>query len=123
MDLKGEADMYERSYPQEATKFSIQAYERPKSLKALRQTHVSFSGSPRKHPYDSKKVILIADPFSTSTFYYEFSMDDISYVEELPNLVNLDGDAITMVRIWIKKMSIALRCSPFIVEDIAAFKE
>ena len=115
--------MDERSYPQEAKNFSIQAYKRPKDLKVLRQTHVPFSGSPRKHPYDSKKVILIADPFSTSTFYYEFSVDDVSYVEELPNLTNLDGDTITMVRVWIKKMSIALRCSPFIVEDIAAFKD
>ena len=115
--------MHERSYPQEAKKFPIQAYERPKNLKVLREAHVPFSGSPRKHPYDSKKVILIVDPYSTSTFYYEFSMDDISYVEELPNLVTLDGDAINMVRIWIKKMSIAVRCSPFIVEDIGAFKE
>lgn len=115
--------MDERNYPEEAKKFSIQAYKRPNDLKVLRQTHVTFSGSPRKHPYDSKKVILIADPFSTSTFYYEFRVDDISYVEELPNLVNLDGDTITMARIWVKKMSIALRCAPFIVEDIDAFKQ
>ncbi len=114
--------MHERSYPEEAKKFSIQAYQRPSNLKVLRETHVPFSGSPRKHPYDAQKVILIADPYSTSTFYYEFNMNDISYVEELPNLVNLDGDAITMVRIWIKKMSIAVRCSPFIVEDIGVLK-
>lgn len=105
------------SYPQEALKFQIQVYKKPKDLHVLRKTHVSFSGSPRKHPYNSNKVILIADPFSTNNLYYEFSKDDISYVEELPNLVNPDGSTIAVVRVWVKKLSVAIRCSPFIVED------
>ncbi len=104
-------------YPQESAKFQIQAYKKPKDIHLLRKTHVSFSGSPQKHPYDSEKVILIADPFSSNTLYYEFNKDDISYVEELPNIVNLDGETITMVRVWVKKMSVGIRCSPFIVED------
>ena len=104
-------------YPQEALKFQIQAYKKPKDLNILTKTHVSFSGSPRKHPYDSDRVILIADPFSTNNLYYEFNKDDVSYVEELPNLVNLDGDTIAIVRIWVKKLSVGIRCSPFIVED------
>ena len=106
-------------YPQEAVKFQIQAYEKPRDRHVLEKTHVSFSGSPRKHPYDSNKVILIADPFSTNNLYYEFNKNDISYVEELPNLVNLDGNTIAVVRVWVKKLSIAIRCSPFIVEDTA----
>jgi len=83
----------------------------------LKNTHVPFSGSPKKHPYDSDRVILVADPFSTNTLFYEFNKDDISYLEELPNLVNLEGETITMVRVWVKKMSMGIRCSPFIVED------
>ena len=105
------------SYPQEALKFQIQAYKKPKELHVLRKTHVSFSGSPRKHPYDPNKVILIVDPFSTNNLYFEFNKDDVSYVEELPNLVDLDGNAIAVVRIWVKKLSVAIRCTPFIVED------
>lgn len=105
------------SYPQKALKFQIQAYKKPKDPHVLRKTHVSFSGSPQKHPYDSNKVILIADPFSTNNLYYEFNKDDISYVDELPNLVNIDGSAIAVVRVWVKKLSVAIRCSPFIVED------
>ena len=105
------------SLPQETLKFQIQAYKKPKDLHVLRKTHVSFSGSPQKHPYDSDKVILIADPFSTNNLYYEFKKDDISYVEDLPNLVDLDGSTIAVVRIWVKKLSVAVRCSPFIVED------
>ena len=79
-----------------------------------------FSGAPLKHPYDSQKVILVIDPYSTNTFYYEFLADDISYVEELPSLVNEDGKTITMVRLWVKKMSVGLRCTPFIVQDISS---
>ena len=105
------------SYPQEALTFQIQAYKKPKELHVLRNTHVSFSGSPRKHPYDPKKVILIADPFSTNNLYFEFSKDDISYVEELPNLVDVDGSAIAVVRVWVKKLSVGVRCTPFIVAD------
>ena len=105
------------SFPQEALKFQIQTYKKPKDPHALRKSHVSFAGSPRQHPYDSNKVILIADPFSTNNLYYEFGKDDISYVEELPNLVDLDGNTIAVVRVWVKKLSVAVRCSPFIVED------
>ena len=105
---------------QEIKKLEIQAYAKPKDNKALRHTHVPFSGNPRKHPYDSDRVILIADPYSTNTFYYEFLADDISYVEDLPNVVNENGKTITMVRLWVKKMSVGIRCAPFIVQDIAS---
>ena len=78
---------------------------------------MAFSGSPQKHPYDPQKAILVADPFSTGTFYFEFKKEDITYVEELPNLVNQEGEAIPMTRIWVKKMSVGVRCTPFLVED------
>ena len=57
---------------------------------------------------------------SIHNFFYEFFKGDIAYVEELPSIVNLDGETVSMVRVWIKKMSIGMRCSPFIVEDTAA---
>ena len=102
---------------QEAEKHELQPYTKPKDVKNLKETHVSFSGSPRKHPHDKERVILLADPYSTNTFYYEFKIKDISFVEELPNIVNMDQQAVTMARIWIKKKSIGIRCAPFIVED------
>jgi len=109
--------MATESYPQEAENFQIQAYKKPKDIRLMRKTHISFSGSPRKHPYDSEQVILVADPFSTNNLFYEFNKEDISYVEELSNLVNQDGETIPMARIWVKKRSVGIRCSPFIVED------
>jgi len=105
------------SVPLKAAKLEIQAYKKPKNSKALSKTHVAFTGSPQIHRYDRDKIILVADPFSTNTFYFEFHKGDISYAEELPNLVNVEGEIITMVRIWVKKRSIAIQCTPFLVED------
>jgi len=98
-------------------KFEIQTYAKPKNLD--RHTHIPFSGSPRKHPIEKEKILLIADPFTTSTFYYEFKIEDIGFAEELSNMTNIDGDAVPMARIWVKKQSVAVRCTPFIVDDIS----
>jgi len=106
------------NFPLKAKKFEIQAYKKPSNIKNLHKSFVSFSGSPQKHPYDSEKVILVADPFSSNTYYYEFKADDISYVEELPNIATIADEIITMVRIWVKKKSIGVRCAPFIIDDI-----
>ena len=108
------------NFLQEAEKFELQAYNIPKDLKNLRKTHAPYSGSPQKHPYDSEKFILISDPFSDNTVYFEFMIKDISYVQDLPSLVNLEGEAITMVRVWVKKMSVGILCSPFVVADTDA---
>jgi inorganic pyrophosphatase len=105
------------SYLQSAEKFEIQTYKRPKDIRLLKKGHVSFTGTPQKHPYDSQKVVIVADPCSTENYYYEFNKDDIAFVEELPNVVDIEGQTFTMVRAWVKKMSIGVRCSPFIVED------
>lgn len=105
---------------QEAKKFEIQPYKKPKNIKLLKEDNVPFSGSPHKHPYDSAKVVLIADPYSNNTFYYEFKTEDITFVEELPNMVNEDGETINMARVWIKKKRVGIRCTPFVVEDISS---
>ena len=109
--------MQNTNYPQESAKLEIQTYKRPKDIKALRETHVAFAGSPQRHPYDSDKVILIADPYSTNTHYYEFNKDDLSFLEELPSIVNTEGETVNVVRIWVKKMSVAVCCTPFMVAD------
>lgn len=107
------------NFPQKVEKFEIQAYKKkPADLTELKRTHVPFTGSPLRHPDDPDKVILVADPYSSNTFYYEFRNTDISYIEELPSIVNLDNETISISRIWVKKKSVGVRCSPFLVEDI-----
>lgn len=106
-----------KNFPQEVKKFEIETYKRPRNSKELRKSHVPFSGSPSKHPYDPGKVILVPDPYSSSPFYYEFKSTDIEFVEKLPNIVDLDGETIKMARLWLKKRSVGMLCTPFSVED------
>jgi len=105
------------NFPQAVIRFEIQVYQRPSDEKRLRDTHIAFSGAPQKHPASPQKIILVVDPYSDNTFYYEFNTQDISYVEELANLVTMDGEVIPMARIWVKKKSIAIRSTPFVVEN------
>jgi inorganic pyrophosphatase len=103
-------------FPDFKKKFEIQTYRNIKDLD--RTTHTPFSGSPKKHPYDKTRVILVADPFTDNTFYYEFRGQDITCADELSSLTNIEGKSIPMVRIWVKKQSIAIQCTPFIVDTI-----
>ncbi|OGQ87767.1 MAG: inorganic pyrophosphatase Ppa [Deltaproteobacteria bacterium RIFOXYD12_FULL_56_24] len=105
------------NFPQAVISFEIQVYQRPSDENHLRDTHIAFSGSPQKHPANPQKVILVVDPYSDNTFYYEFDSEDISYVEEQANIVTMDGEVIPMARIWVKKKSIAIRSTPFVVEN------
>jgi hypothetical protein len=105
------------NFPQAVIQFAIQVYQRPKNEKRLRDSHVTFAGAPQQHPYNPEKIILVVDPYSTNTFYYEFFTQDISYVEELANIVNMDGEVIPMARLWVRKNSIAIRSTPFVVAD------
>jgi inorganic pyrophosphatase len=109
--------MSDGTTPENSGEFEIQTYKRPQNIKELINTHVPFSGAPQWHPYEPGKVILVPDPFSTHTFYYEFDAEHISYVEELPSLVNIEGESISIVRIWVEKGRMGLRCSPFVVES------
>ncbi len=104
------------NFPELKNKFEIQTSPGHKNID--KADYIPFSGSPRKHPHDSARVILIADPFTDNTFYYEFKIKEIGFVEELPSLTNLRGESVSMVRIWVKKHTIALRCTPFIVDSM-----
>jgi len=101
---------------EKARRFEIDTYKIPRDF---RISHVSFTGMPEKHPHDNEKLILITDPFSTSVSYYEFHVDDIKGVEELPHLVTADGKSAKMCRLWVKKGCIGIRSTPFVVEDTA----
>lgn len=106
-----------KNFPQEVKKFEIETSKRPKNLKELKRTHVPFTGSPLQHPYDPQKVVLVPDPYGSSPFYYEFKSNDITFVEKLPSIVNIEGKSIAMVRFWVKKMSLGMLCTPFLVEE------
>ncbi len=97
-------------------KFEIQTYSRPRDVD--KHNHVPFSGSPKKHPHAQNRIILITDPFTYNTIYYEFRVDDIAFAEELPNITNIEGDSVPMARLWIKRQCMAIQCTPFIVDTL-----
>ncbi len=56
-------------------------------------------------------------PLQPQRVLYEFKIEDIDFVEQLPSLVNMEEDVIPIMRIWVKKQSVGLRCTPFMVAD------
>ncbi|MDM8516047.1 inorganic pyrophosphatase Ppa [Desulfobacterales bacterium HSG16] len=104
--------------PQEAKKLEVEINKRTGNINELKVNHIPFTGSPRKHPHESGKIILVTDPYSFHNHYYEFRKKDISYAEELPSMASMNGDVIPIFRIWVRKKSIAIQCTPFIVENI-----
>ena len=98
---------------QKAEKFEIEKYEAPKDIRSLSKTHVPYTGSPQKHPLDTDRIILLPDPYNPKSPYLEFSKNDVTHVEKLANIVNLEGTAVTMARIGVTKGSIAVQCTPF----------
>jgi inorganic pyrophosphatase len=98
---------------QKAEKFEIEKYSTPKDIRTLSKTHSPYSGSPQKHPMDTEKIILIPDPYNEKSPYLEFSKGDVTHVEKLANIVNLSGETVSMARIWVKKGSVAIQCTPF----------
>ncbi len=111
-----------RNFPEAVKEFAIQAYQKPEDEQDLRLTHVSFSGTPQKHPCDPDKVILVIDPYSSNVSYFEFLTRDISFVEELNNVVDSAGRVIPFMRLWVKRNSIGIRSTPFVVADTRQFR-
>lgn len=107
------------TFLQEAKRLEIQPYKKKANVEELKRNSIPFIGSPLKHPVDKSKVILIVDPYNQTTFYYEFKAEDITFVEDFPTIVNLEGENITMAKLWIRKGGMGVRCSPFIVAEIA----
>lgn len=101
-------------FMEKVERFDLVPYEKKQRLV---NTHVPFAGTPKKHPSDDGRVLLLPDPLSSVVTYYEFSTGDIEYVERLPNLVSLSGENCVMVRVWVKKGAVALRSTCFVVAD------
>lgn len=82
----------------------------------INKFYTPFEGSPKKHPTDEKILVLIADPFSRRSRFYEFSIESIGTIEEIGTVSSERGENAYMIRIWIKKGMTALKTEPFIVE-------
>jgi hypothetical protein len=83
---------------------------------------LSFSGAPRKHPYDNEKILLIQDPFDgTDSVFYEFKLKDLVEVEDEPRITTPGGEILRIVKLYVRKGSYGLRYQPFEVNDEITF--
>jgi inorganic pyrophosphatase len=103
-----------RKYLDTAPLFEIAKYDKHPEYQ---QDCISFVGAPRKHPYDKQKMLLIHDPFSSKTVFYEFLIKDILAVDDLPSIATEDGESAKTVRIWVLKGSLGLKYEPFEVAE------
>ena len=107
-----------RKYLDTKPLFDIAKYD--KTSQQLKDA-VPFLGSPRKHPYDDDKLLLISNPFSSETCFYEFLITDIIYYEDRPSLGTEGGETLTIVKLWVKKGSIGMRSEAFEVAEPLRF--
>jgi hypothetical protein len=92
--------------------YEIQAYHSEPP-----QDAVAFTGSPRKHPYDDGKIILLADPQNGGSAIYEFRVADVLCVKDLPSPVTESGESYRIVRLWVRRGAVGIRYEPFEVDS------
>ncbi len=100
-----------RDYLESEPFFGIQRYKASPP-----QDAVPFVGTPRKHPYDDGKLILVGDPSAESPGIYEFLVGDIVNAEDLASPVTQGGESYPRVRVWIRRGSMGIRYEPFEVD-------
>jgi hypothetical protein len=106
-----------REYLESAPFFGIVKYGGHDALNA-----VAFVGTPRKHPYDQEKCLLLTarqaeHPGDGEASLIEFRMNDVLAIEELPSPVDESGTARSLAKLWVKRGAIAVRYEPFEVAD------
>lgn len=105
-----------RDYLESEPFFEIQRY-----TSAPPQDAVAFTGTPRKHPYDDGKIVLVGDPSAENPGVYEFLVGDIVHAEDLASPVTQSGESYPRVRIWIRRGSVGIRYEPFEVDTPPRF--
>ncbi|MBU0937267.1 MAG: hypothetical protein KKI09_04135 [Spirochaetes bacterium] len=92
--------------------FEVQAYRSDPP-----QDAVSFIGSPRKHPYDDSKIILIMEESTSDSAILEFRTADVLGAQEMPSPVNAEGESYSLVRLWVRRKAVGIRYEPFEVDE------
>jgi hypothetical protein len=82
---------------------------------------IPFTGYPRSHPSESDKLLLVYDPLGINPALMEFKVEDILYVEEIPQAVTESGEGIPLVKIWVRRGARGVLLEPFEVDDPIQF--
>lgn len=78
-----------------------------------RNSSRAFTGSPRRHPYDKEKLLLIHEPDEDKQIIYEFLIRDITHVEAESTLADDQGKNLSQVKLWVQKGCWGMKSSPF----------
>ena len=82
---------------------------------------IPFLGYPRQHPTENNKLILVYEPLGENPAVLEFKIDDILYVEDVPQAVTEKGEGVPLVKLWIRRGSHGMLLEPFEVDETINF--
>ena len=82
---------------------------------------VPFTGYPQQHPTEKNKLILIYEPLGENPAVLEFKLDDIVFVEEVPQAVTEKGEGIPLIKLWIRRGARGMFLEPFEVDESVNF--
>lgn len=82
---------------------------------------VSFTGYAQQHPNDKNKLILVYEPLGKNPAVLEFKLDDILFVEEVPQVVTEKGEGIPLIKLWIRRGARGMFLEPFEVDESVNF--
>ena len=80
-----------------------------------------FTGYPRQHPSEKDKLILVYDPLGPGPTVLEFRLEDVLFVEEIPQAVTEAGEGVPLVKLWIRLGAHGVILDPFEVKDPIQF--
>ena len=106
-----EDNKYVRRLLEISEQFNIDKLRHPD----FKEEYTSFEGSPKRHPSNENILLLVTNPFDDNKQFYEFNLDTVSAVEEIGTLSSEDSHSAYLVRIWVKKGTMAVKSETFIV--------
>ena len=99
----------------QAQRYEIERYAKGQ---VCSETHVAYTGVPNKHRDSEERMVLACGVDSGAPTFLDFSLADVDRMEQAETMVTLDGRAVPLVRLWVRKGALAFRYLPFVVDDI-----
>lgn len=84
----------------------------------LHKEAIPYVGCPRKNEAEPSKIYLNPSPFMNHSSLLEFKIEDIIFIEDFETVSSADGLPTPLVKIWVKKGSIALKLDYFVVQEM-----
>ena len=84
---------------------------------------VPFIGYAQQHWTEKNKLVLVHDPLGKSPALLKFNLDDILYVEEVPQAVTEMGEGVPLIKLWIRRGARGTFTEPFEVDESIHFMD